>query len=478
MNVLLIEPDYKNKYPPLGLMKISTYHKQKGDNVFFFKGCDPDLRGFKWDRIYVSTLFTFHYKKTLDTIKYYRNSVKTPEDIYVGGVQATLMKDEIRKETSVTVVSGLLNTKGKIGLEDDDTIDCLTPDYSIIDRGKNPLLNYTYPTSDSYISYATRGCIRKCEFCAVPIIEGKFRNSYSLAKQVESIQDKFGTKRHLLLLDNNILAAGEHFFEIIEEIISLGFGKGSKVPIVTNGRRMNVVRIVDFNQGIDARLLVKDKRYIEAISKISINPLRIAFDDIKDREVYTKSVRMAGENGIRVMSNYILYNYNDTPNDFYERLRINIELNEEFQRSGVESRVWSFPMRYSPINGIYSKNRKFLGNNWTRKQIRGIQNILSATHGVVGPRKSFFERAFGRDVNEFNKILLLPEDYIIYRKNFETLDAPLKLQKEINSLTENEKEILFEIILNNDFKNIKGLQVNEKLRAILEIYKPKHNHKM
>jgi hypothetical protein len=477
MKILLIEPEYINKYPPLGLMKISTYHKRKGDDVVFYKGTSEEIKNQLWDRIYISSLFTFHYKKTIDTIKYYKYSVKSPQDIFVGGVLATLMKDDIYQETSVSVVSGLLNTKGKIGLEDDDTIDCLTPDYSIIDREKNSFLNYTYPTADSYISYATRGCIRKCEFCAVPIIEGNFHNSYSLSKQVESIEEEYGTKRHLLLLDNNILAAGEHFFDIIEEIISLGFGIGSKVPIITNGRRMNVVRFVDFNQGIDARLLVKDKRYIEAISRISINPLRIAFDDIKDREVYTKSVRMAGENGIRVMSNYILYNYNDTPNDFYERLRINIDLNEEFQRNGIESRVWSFPMRYSPINGIYSKNRKFLGNHWTRKQIRGIQNILSATHGVVGPRKSFFERAFGRDVNEFIKILLLPEDYIIYRKKFETLDAPLKLQNEINSLTNNEREILFKIILNNDFKSIKLSPVNDKLRAIIEIYKPKYSRK-
>jgi hypothetical protein len=62
-------------------------------------------------------------------------------------------------------------------------------------------------------------------------------------------------------------------------------------------------------------------------------------------------------------------------------------LNEEFQRNGVKSRVSSFPMRYSPINGEYSKNRRFLGNHWTRKQIRGIQNILSATHGVVWKKR-------------------------------------------------------------------------------------------
>src|SRR4051812_28984586 len=48
-NILLIEPNYKNKYPPIGLMKISTYHKRLGDKVTFFKG---DLRNFVIEQIY------------------------------------------------------------------------------------------------------------------------------------------------------------------------------------------------------------------------------------------------------------------------------------------------------------------------------------------------------------------------------------------------------------------------------------------
>lgn len=41
--ILLVEPNYKNKYPPMGLMKISTYYKSLGDNVTFFKGNLQDL---------------------------------------------------------------------------------------------------------------------------------------------------------------------------------------------------------------------------------------------------------------------------------------------------------------------------------------------------------------------------------------------------------------------------------------------------
>ena len=90
--ILLVEPSYrnKNKFPPLGLMKISTYHKLKGDFVRFTKGCDPSLRKENWDRIYVSTLFTFYWKETVKTIKYYEVSVPSLENLFVGGVMAKI----------------------------------------------------------------------------------------------------------------------------------------------------------------------------------------------------------------------------------------------------------------------------------------------------------------------------------------------------------------------------------------------------
>ena len=43
MRILLVEPNYKNKYPPIGLMKISTFHRRIGDDVRFYKG---DIKAF------------------------------------------------------------------------------------------------------------------------------------------------------------------------------------------------------------------------------------------------------------------------------------------------------------------------------------------------------------------------------------------------------------------------------------------------
>ena len=42
-NVLLLEPNYKNKFPPIALMKLATYFRMRGDNVVFYKG---DLKEF------------------------------------------------------------------------------------------------------------------------------------------------------------------------------------------------------------------------------------------------------------------------------------------------------------------------------------------------------------------------------------------------------------------------------------------------
>src|SRR5712691_6544844 len=100
-NILLIEPGYKNKYPPLGLMKIAQYHgpREKRDRVRFIKGEDPSVLAEAWDRIYVTTLFSFEFARIAQSIDFALKVANGQADkIFVGGIAASLMHERFVKE--------------------------------------------------------------------------------------------------------------------------------------------------------------------------------------------------------------------------------------------------------------------------------------------------------------------------------------------------------------------------------------------
>jgi hypothetical protein len=165
---------------------------------------------------------------------------------------------------------------------------------------------------------------------------------------------------------------------------------------------------------------------MKKLVEVNIRPLRIAFDhwDIDPqkpssrpmREIYEDAVRLAAKYGIRDLSNYLLYNTDDdTPDELYLRLQLNIKLCEELNVS-----IYSFPMKYHPIDDPdFFDNRNFTGKAWNRKFIRAIQAVLNSTHGKIGRGKSFFEAAFGKTLEQFHEILLMPEAFIIERYKFD-----------------------------------------------------------
>ena len=107
----------------------------------------------------------------------------------------------------------------------------------------------------------------------------------------------------------------------------------------------------------------------------------------------------------------MLYNFHDSPADLYERMKLNVNLNEEL---GI--RIWSFPMRYQPTD---LPDRSHIGEHWTRYQLRSLQLILQATHGVVSGEPAFFNRAFGDSVENFESLLLRPHHFIFNREWYE-----------------------------------------------------------
>ena len=209
--------------------------------------------------------------------------------------------------------------------------------------------------------------------------------------------------------------------------------------------RLKRLRIIDFNQGVDARLVTNKK--MKKLAEINIRPLRIAFDHYSMKDKYESAIRIAAKNGITDLSNYLLYNFNDKPEDLYYRMKLNIDLCEDL---GVA--IYSFPMKYHPIDDPeYFDNREYIGKHWNRKFIRSVQAVLNATKGKIGRGKSFFEEAFGKDIEGFHKILWMPEALIIHRFKYkENLTAEWwNLYKKLDEMQLNQ---LQKIVAKNQFE--------------------------
>lgn len=478
-NILLIEPGYKNKYPPLGLMKVAQYHGPFGkqDNVRFVKGEDRSVLGTAWDRIYVTTLFSFEFPRisqSIDFALYVANG--QADKVFVGGIAASLMHDRFISEPrwhGIRFIKGLLSQPPAISLQLDEfseelysedrfgrPIEDLIPDYSILDQ-----INYRYPVQDAYFTYASRGCIRKCSFCGVPKLEGDQRDTESISAIVNGVEKLYGAKKDLTLMDNNVVAS-PLFKEIIAEIRDLGFTPGAKL----HRGKVPVQRRVDFNQGVDARILCKDPVYLRELSRICIKPLRIAFDHIGLRKPYEQAVRYAHDFGLNELSNYMLYNFHDSPADLYQRMRLNLDLNDEL---GI--RIWSFPMRYQPTD---RPDRTFVGEKWTRYQLRSMQLILQATHGVVSGSSDFFKRAFGDTEESFQEILLRPQHYIFNRDWYERLsgrDEFSEYQAAMARLSGAEKTELLGLLSSREprsFKDIGKSANSDNIRKVAPFYIP------
>lgn len=600
--VLLVEPNYKNKYPPMGLMKIATYFRESGDDVRFFKGNLQDLvmeldvddlldslcqmnSSIKWrkykpvlmkyfklgrnalldeepafaddiiayemvrsarkaykdqdyfknpryDFVGITTLFTFYFDITIETINFAKRLCKDPNRVMVGGIMSSLLPDKVFEATGIHPFIGQLNTPGDIDEGDTRIIDTLPLDYSILEE-----IDYTYPANNAYFAYMTRGCVNHCSFCAVPKLEPQYCDFIGIKEQIRIASDRFGEQKDLLLLDNNVLAS-KCYDRIIDEIVECGFEKGAKyitpnqyeiairnlrdnyndrayirkcinlykelmkkIPESEQGafyllleshdlltvdtatkeaifaiddyvrpwfdklqtRVRPKMRNVDFNQGIDSRLVTDENMQI--ISKTCIRPLRIAFDHWELRDIYERAICRAADAGITELSNYLLYNFNDRPVELYYRLKLNAELCEKLDIS-----IYSFPMKYHPIdNEDYFMNRDYIGEHWNRKFVRAVQAVLNSTKGCIGRGLSFFYEAFGIDEHRFFTIMWMPESFIIYRMKFKD-NLAAEWEKAFWSLPEDKLQTVQSVVAENKFAGFDLSEYDPEIQNVLKFY--------
>lgn len=226
----LIDVDSHN-FPNLALMKISAYHKQKGDNV---EWCIPIKH---YDIVYVSKVFGDEYSNMDMT------AIQADKIIYGGTGFA--MSVNGGKEVYEKKKDEILPCE----------IEHIYPDYSL----------YPDLTKDKAYGFLTRGCPNNCSFCPVSKKEGL------ISHKVADLNEWWNGQKEIILLDPNILACKQHL-ELLEQLADSG-------------------ATVDFCQGLDARFI--NGKNLEILSRIKIKALHFAFDFMKNEKRIIKGLELA-----------------------------------------------------------------------------------------------------------------------------------------------------------------------------------------
>jgi len=259
------------KIPNLALMKLSHWHKERGDEVYFTKRSRKDMFEPEYDRVYGSSIFTFSEKKQKRFLIDFPNAI-------VGGT----------------------------GFDNGITIE------RMINQAVYEKYDYDiYPDFEHSLGFSQRGCRLKCKFCVVSKKEGK--NVHS--NWIDEIYRGEPYPKNLLLLDNDFFGQ-EDWEKKSQDIIDGGYK-------------------VSFNQGINIRLVddqaaetLPHIKYYDP--KFKTRRLYTAWDNLGDEKIFLKGAEKLAKNGIPMghLMVYMLIGFkkNETWDDIFYRFKILTDL--------------------------------------------------------------------------------------------------------------------------------------------------------
>lgn len=267
MRIGLFDADGHN-YPSLPLMKISAWHKARGDEVEFV------MPLYHYDKIYVSRVFGDEYTNYDDSL------ILQADEIEYGGTGFAIKvengKEVYRKELDPNLPY---------------EVEHMFPDYSL----------YPQFCSDTAYGFLTRGCPNNCEFCIVSKKEGR------ASLKVADLSEFWNGQKNIKLLDANLLACKDK----MDLLTQLADSKAN----------------VDFTQGLDARFI--NEETATALSRIKLSMVHFAFDLMRNEKAIINGLRLFKEYnkidfGRSVV--YILTNFNTTLEEDLYRVRAVIGL--------------------------------------------------------------------------------------------------------------------------------------------------------
>lgn len=274
MRVGLIDVDSHN-FPNLCLMKISAFHKRNGDIVEWYSQAG------KYDIVYMSKVFSDVYTRP----------VAEPEnaDIVIKGGTGY----------AISLVNGKEVFDSSKNNPLPDEIEHIYPDYSLYPQ-------YTgwgdKPKKQTAFGFLTRGCPRGCDFCIVAKKEGR------CSRKVDDLSAFWNGQGNICLSDPNLLACKESG-ALLEQLIA------SKARI-------------DFNQGLDARLITPDLANLLAL--MDVKCCHFAMDNMRDMIAVSRGLklyveaykRIHGKWNYRKAKVFCLTNFDTTHEQDMERVKL------------------------------------------------------------------------------------------------------------------------------------------------------------
>lgn len=249
MRIGLIDVDGHN-FPNLALMRISAYHKARGDMVEWWWGFNH------YDIVYMSKVFS---------------------DAYTADVPEPINADKVIKGGTgycITLKDGKETFDKSKNQELPPEIEKCFPDYSL------------YPQFDFAVSMTSRGCPRGCAFCHVAAKEGR------CSKKVADVSDFWNGQPWIEVLDPNITACKDK-----RDLFRQYLETGAKI---------------NFNQGLDIRLLNDED--IDDLNRMRIKRLHFAWDNPKDdlEDKFRNFAERFRIKTRKYKAVYVLTNYNST----------------------------------------------------------------------------------------------------------------------------------------------------------------------